>query len=76
MRLNFYFQTIFKPILFLVVEKLDNFEEINEFTEGYIQILNNSNCSGINKIKLKKNLSIAPNSFKLWSEYDGLFVNN
>lgn len=54
------------------VEDLTSVEDIEQFTAGYLSIVNNSSIDEKEKEKLTKNISIAPSSFILWREIDGL----
>jgi len=47
-------------------ENIGSVEDIMEFSEGYVSIINQSNISPAVKKALSSNISIAPSSHKLW----------
>lgn len=54
----------------ICTEQLFSVENIDNFTSGYFQIIENSNIDNDSKSLLRKNLSITPASHILWREID------
>ena len=54
------------------VQDFESIDDIENFTNGYISIINNSQIKSCDKEKLSSNISIAPASRQLWEEIDAL----
>ncbi len=54
------------------IETLTNIEDIIEFSQEYINIINQSKISHPSKKTLRSNISIAPASHQLWQEIDDI----
>lgn len=52
------------------IENLTSIEDINNYTKGYILIIDNSKISKELKTNLKSNISVAPASNELWRAID------
>lgn len=56
----------------LTVENLDSINDIKDFTDGYISLINKSQIRKSEKEKLSANISIAPASRQLWEKIDSI----